>query len=160
MTFANGFFSKKSFVFWIRFYWSLIFRDWLIVGQYWLKWSLGSEQVTRDHLKHWGPNSPIHIICLTRSQCGEHVKRFPSHQSPVLVWKLLLKNSLKSLRGQGVKLKWICPWWIKDKFLCMKWGPYVFDRRFYWLTGVNFSITFLNLIYFYQSRYILIKYWS
>ena len=65
--FPDAFFWMKSFVFWLKFHWSVFLRVQLTISQRWFRWWLGADQATSHYLNQCWPSSLTHI-CSTRGR--------------------------------------------------------------------------------------------
>ena len=65
--FSDAFSWMASFVFWLKFHWSLFLRVQLAITQHWFRQWLGAEQVTSHYLNQCWPDSLTHV-CGTRGR--------------------------------------------------------------------------------------------
>ena len=65
--FLAAFSWMKSFVFWLKFHWSLFLKVQSTIFQHWFRWWLVAEQATNHYLNQWWHSSTTHI-CITRPQ--------------------------------------------------------------------------------------------
>ena len=64
---SQTFLWMKSFIFRLKFHWSLFLRVQLTKSQQWFRWFLGAEQAPSYYLNHCWPRSLTHI-CGTRGR--------------------------------------------------------------------------------------------